>query len=119
MATTSSSLIDLNSRLTNPVCNRQFRGNFLIKTEKDAFDEDNWRWMKIGNAVFKWNAPCYRCILPNIDPVSAERSKDCEPFRTLKRYRIRQGEKEPIFGMYFDCFKEGVVKKGDDVYVSY
>lgn len=120
MATTTVSLEDLNSRLPSPVSNRHFRGNLMIKTEgEEAYCEDGWRWMKIGEAVFKWNAPCYRCILPNVDPETAVRSKDCEPFKTLKKYRMREVEKEPIFGTYFDVYRDGVVEIGDDVFVAF
>lgn len=118
MVTTTSSLEDLNSRLVNPVSNRHFRGNLMIKSEGEPYAEDEWRWMKIGDAVFKWIAPCYRCILPNVDPVSAQRSTDFEPLKTLKKFRMRKGEKEPIFGTYFDMFKSGMVKKGDEVFVG-
>lgn len=74
--------------------------------------------MKIGKAVFKWNAPCFRCILPIVDPGTAHRSVDLEPLKTLKKFRIREGEKDPVFGTYFDIVKAGLVKKGDDVYVG-
>lgn len=119
MVSTTSSLEDLNSRLVDPVSNRNFRGNLMIKIDGEPYCEDEWRWMRIGNTVFKWNAPCYRCILPNVDPVTAQRSIDCEPLMTLKKFRMRKGEMEPVFGTYFNIFRPGFVKKGDDVYVGF
>lgn len=55
-----SSINDLNSRIKNPVTPSQFRPNFVIKGPS-AFEEDNWKWVKIGDEVIFRNVkPCTR-----------------------------------------------------------
>ncbi|XP_055845836.1 mitochondrial amidoxime reducing component 2-like [Episyrphus balteatus] len=119
MVMVDESIKDLNNRLPNKVHHWQFRGNFLIKnTNLPAFSEDNWKWMRIGNeTIFRYKAPCYRCILPNVNPFTCERSPEFEPLKTLKKYRMKPGQIEPEMGIYFNIHKEGVIKLGDEVYV--
>ncbi|XP_055912741.1 mitochondrial amidoxime reducing component 2-like [Eupeodes corollae] len=119
MVLVNESIMDLKDRLPNTIHHWQFRGNFVINNSQlPAFSEDSWKWMRIGNeAIFQYKAPCYRCILVNVDPFTAERSPDFEPLRTLKKYRMKPGQIEPEMGIYFNLYKEGSVKLGDEVFV--
>ncbi|XP_055845837.1 mitochondrial amidoxime reducing component 2-like [Episyrphus balteatus] len=116
-----TSVEDLNSRLDNKkVFCRQFRSNFYINTEL-AYGEDNWQWFRIGNeAVFRNIAPCFRCILPNINPFTAERDPDGQPLKTLKKYRMDSSAaiKSPRMGIQMGLRSVGTVKKGDAVFVE-
>lgn len=45
-----ASIDELNSRLKNPVKPLQFRAN-LIVTGPDAYEEDRWKWIRVGDTV--------------------------------------------------------------------
>lgn len=78
-----SSIADLNSRLENPVSAQYFRNNFVVKGTQ-AFEEDEWDWVRIGNVVFKNVKPCTRCIFTTVDPETGLKNKKTEPLKTLK-----------------------------------
>lgn len=78
-----SSIDELNSRLENPVSERNFRMNFSVKGAK-AFEEDTWDWVKVGNVVFRNIMPCRRCLLTTIDPQTGNKSPIIEPIKTLR-----------------------------------
>jgi uncharacterized protein len=59
MLINAASVDDLNTRLEHKVTPSQFRPNFVVKGAK-AYDEDNWKWVKIGNVVTKNLRPCAR-----------------------------------------------------------
>lgn len=62
MLMTEASLEDLNSKLKDKVTALQFRPNFLVKGP-EAFEEDNWKWIRIGNkTIFKNCKPCSRYL---------------------------------------------------------
>lgn len=115
-----ASVEELNSRLTNKIFPRQFRSNFYVKTEL-PYDEDNWEWIRIGDeAMFRNIAPCFRCILPNINPFTAERDPDGQPLKTLKTYRMDSNStmNSPMMGIQMGLRSEGTVKKGDPVFIN-
>lgn len=89
-----------------------------MKTTQAPFGEDSWEWIQIGQAVFRSLSPCYRCIFPNINPQSSERNKDNEPMKTLKSYRSWGISQFPRFGIQMGIRKEGMLKKGDAVYIE-
>lgn len=116
-----TSVDELNTHLENPVPAKQFRANFNIKSLGEPYEEDQWQWIRIGDeCVFRNIGPCYRCILPNIDPHTAERHHEAEPLRTLKTYRSIPGakSKSPGMGIQMGLRAQGVVKKGDFVYAE-
>ncbi|MCD5992784.1 MOSC domain-containing protein [Pseudomonas sp. CDFA 602] len=85
-----SSLNDLSARLGRPMEMLRFRPNLVIEGA-DAFAEDGWKRIRIGDMQFRLLKPCARCILTTIDPATGERSPDREPFTTLKSYREVEG----------------------------
>lgn len=82
-----ASVEDLNTRLPNPVTHQHFRPNFVLQGAK-ALDEDNWRFIKIGECVFEIIKPCFRCVLTTIDPETGVRDAKTEPLQTLRSYRM-------------------------------
>ncbi|XP_055845848.1 mitochondrial amidoxime reducing component 2-like [Episyrphus balteatus] len=117
------SVDDLNTRLnpTDKVPLLQFRANFYIKNTGQAYDEDHWQWVKIGNeVVFRNIGPCYRCIVPNVNPYTSERHPNGEPLKTLKKYRVIPGSKfdSPGMGIQLGLRVGGNVKQGDSVYAQ-
>lgn len=59
MIINESSIDELNTRLKNPVNPLRFRGNFVVHGAK-AWEEDKWKWVKIGEVVFRYIKPCTR-----------------------------------------------------------
>ena len=64
---------------------RRFRSNLLV-TGPSAYDEDDWKRVRIGGKEFHCACHTVRCRLPNVDPDSAERHP-VEPDKTLKSFR--------------------------------
>ncbi|WP_439895655.1 MOSC domain-containing protein, partial [Sodalis-like endosymbiont of Proechinophthirus fluctus] len=50
----------LNTRSNGEIISSlNFRPNFVVKGEKlIPFEEDNWKWIKIGETVFRNISPC-------------------------------------------------------------
>lgn len=118
MLMNEKSLEDLNSKLENSVPVTQFRPNFFVRGP-EAFDEDNWKWVRIGNVVFKYCQPCTRCIFTNINPNTAERNPDHQPLKTLKAYRkFEEFGESPVMGVHLGVKVPGLITKGDPVYVG-
>ncbi|MGB3124955.1 MAG: MOSC domain-containing protein [Pseudomonas sp.] len=86
-----ASLDDVSRRIGRPMEMLRFRPNLVIEGS-DAFAEDTWKRVRIGDVEFRVVKPCSRCILTTIDPASGERSADREPLATLKTYREQDGD---------------------------
>ncbi|RAU44329.1 MULTISPECIES: MOSC domain-containing protein [unclassified Pseudomonas] len=86
-----ASLDDLSAKIGRPQEMLRFRPNLVIEGA-EAFAEDGWKRIRIGNLEFRVLKGCSRCILTTIDPATGVRSEDREPLSTLKTYREREGE---------------------------
>ena len=112
------SLRDLNRRLLqrgeSAVPMIRFRPNIVVDSD-EAFVEDHWRRIKIGDVVFHVVKPCSRCVIPTIDLQTAARHK--EPLRTLLEYR-KTGNKA-YFGqnLVHEFVPDAVISVGDPVQV--
>jgi uncharacterized protein YcbX len=102
-----ASLDDLNGRLAEPVPMVRFRPN-LVVTGTAPYEEDSWRRIRIGELTLRVVKPCSRCIIPTIDPETAERSP--EPLRTLMTYRRR--DNKVYFGQNLLHDGPGVLEAG-------
>jgi uncharacterized protein YcbX len=83
-----ASLADLSQRVGRPLEMLRFRPNLVIEGS-EAFAEDGWKRLRIGDVEFRVVKPCSRCIMTTIDPQTGERSADREPFATLQKYRAQ------------------------------
>lgn len=113
-----NSLEDLNSRLEKPLLMNRFRPNFVVK-DSEAFAEDNWKQIKVGNIAFHIVKPCERCVMTTIDQAKGV-SDGKEPLKTLSTYRLvkKDGESKILFGQNLIAEKVGeTVKIGDKVEV--
>ena len=108
-----ASLDDLNQRLDTPLPMQRFRPNLVIK-HSEAYAEDNWQNVSIGNLDFSIVKPCARCIITTINPETAERNK--EPLATLRRYR--KNGRYVYFGQNAIHRCQGILRIGDNVSVS-
>ncbi|CAG0903184.1 unnamed protein product [Cyprideis torosa] len=79
----------------------RFRPNIVIDGDIDAFEEDNWKTLQIGNQVFESLGPCNRCQMVCIDQKTGEKSK--EPLTTLSTFR---GPRIP-FGIHLRMINQG------------
>lgn len=108
-----ASLDDLNSRLDNPVDIRRFRPNLVIEGA-EAWQEDLWRQLRIGDVVFDLVKPCSRCVMTTVDPDLGTKAADAQPLRTLGRFR--RTPDGVMFGINALHRPEGVmVRRGDPV----
>lgn len=125
LITSQSSLEDLNERLDQPVTMVNFRPNIVV-SGAPAFTEDDWLYVKIGEAVFRKIKPTERCLLTTVDPDSGERHPTQEPLTTLRTYRIlkepcdlaKMWATKPVFGCNVAMDVEGQVKVGDKVFAA-
>jgi len=107
-----ASLDDLNSRLDSAVTMTNFRPNIVID-ETDAYAEDHWKKIKIGNIEFDLVKTCSRCILTTIDPNTGVKNKDGQPLKELSNYR-KEGNKI-LFGMNLIPRNTGFIHLNDKV----
>ena len=94
----TASLADLNARLAMPVSMGRFRTNIVADTH-EAFVEDRWRRIRIGDVEFDVVKRCARCVFTTIDPLSGARDPNNEPLATLRGYRLDKGERGVMFGV--------------------
>jgi uncharacterized protein YcbX len=111
----AASLADLNARLASPIPIGRFRPNVVVEGGL-AWDEDCWRVVRTGEAVFRVAKPCERCIVTTIDPATGERPDKTEPLYTLGRFRrdLRGGV---MFGQNLIPERLGRIRVGDPVEV--
>ena len=112
LLTATASLEELNSRLPNPVGMVNFRPNLVAATTA-AFEEDEWRRIRVGAAEFDVAWACTRCALTTIDPETARKDPDGEPIRTLKTFR--RGPEGVMFGQNLIPRRLGTVSVGDPI----
>lgn len=67
-----------------PADSLRYRPN-LVVAGADAFAEDHWRRLTIGEVVIDLVKPCARCVMVNNDPVTGR--SGTEPLATLARTR--------------------------------
>ncbi len=108
------SLADLNSKLDTPLPMNRFRPNFVVEGS-EAFAEDNWKLVRIGETVFHIVKPCERCVITTIDQNVGEKGAK-EPLKTLSTYRNRNGN--VLFGQNLIAEDPGgTVRVGDEIEV--
>lgn len=90
----------------------RFRPN-LVVDGAEAFAEDGWRRIRIGECTFRLPAPIDRCVMTTIDPVTL--GKGHEPIRTLSRHRRWDGATWVCVKVVAET--AGVVRAGDEVEV--
>lgn len=84
----------------------RFRPNLLLATRDGngaAFEEEQWAAVRLGTAgeqaKLRFTEPCLRCVMPNVDPVTATVGE--EPLATVTLHSARRAPGQPVrFGMY-------------------
>jgi uncharacterized protein len=106
----SASVQDLNGRLVEPVTMDRFRPNVVV-AGGEAYQEDAWKDLNVGQAHFRLVRPCARCTITTIDQRSALRGQ--EPLRTLATYRSVNNQ--VLFAMNAVAVSGDRVRVGDPI----
>lgn len=109
----TASLDDLNARLKEPVSMKHFRPNIVLDG-CEAFEEDSWDRLRVGECEFELAQQCPRCVLTTINPETQLKHKQQEPLRTLAAYRKTPAGGAP-FGVQLVPRRLGTIKVGDIV----
>jgi uncharacterized protein YcbX len=109
-----ASLDELSRRVGRSMEMLRFRPNLVVEGA-EAFAEDGWKRIRIGDTTLRVLKPSVRCILTTLDPATGERSPDREPLTTLKTFREREGD--VLFGQNLAVDGEGELRVGMDVQV--
>lgn len=113
LLTSEASLADLNARTDGTHVMAQFRPNVVV-SNTEAFAEDGWTRIRIGEVVFRVDAPCSRCVMITVDPACGKRRDDGEPMRTLLGYR-KGTDNQVYFGQNLVAENEGEIRIGQTV----
>jgi uncharacterized protein YcbX len=112
-----ASLQDLQQRCPASIRVEQFRPN-LVVSGADAWDEDSWKQVKIGDITFEMPKPCSRCVFTTVGTESGRKHSEGEPLATLQRFRSGQdGSGDIDFGLNLIAQNSGVIRVGDRVNV--
>jgi uncharacterized protein len=120
LLTTEESLAALNDVVLgssatgrDPLPMTRFRPNVVV-SGAEAWAEDDWRLVRIGDAVLRAVKGCARCVLTTIDPDTGVRGK--EPIASLAR--IRRWDRKTWFGINLVPDTAGVtIHVGDELEV--
>jgi len=114
LLTTTASLADLNTRLDTPLPMDRFRPNVVV-SGADAWAEDTWRRLRMGEVTLRAVKPCGRCAITTIDQQTATRGK--EPLTTLAYFRRDPATGKVNFGWNLIPETLGTIRVGDAVEV--
>ena len=100
----------------DPVTMNRFRPNIVVDGDEEAWAEDTWKQIKIGDVVLDLVKPCTRCVTTTIDQVSGLKM-GAEPLKTLKKRRLSKDPeiKGVLFGWNAVPRTLGRIGVGDDV----
>ena len=109
-----ASVAEVNARLEIPVPMNRFRPN-LVVSGSEAFAEDAWKKIRVGETVFHLVKPCARCVLTTVDQATGVKDGK-EPMKTLASFRTFDGK--VLFGQNLIAENPGgTVRTGDDIEV--
>lgn len=114
LLTSTASLAALNDRLDAPLPMDRFRPNVVVDGA-DAWAEDAWRRLRIGEVVLRAVKPCGRCAVTTVDQQTAVRGK--EPLKTLAAFRRGADTGQVYFGWNLIPETTGRIRVGDAVEV--
>lgn len=116
LLTNEASLDELNLHLDSAVSMHRFRAN-LVVNGKQAWEEESWQRIRIGELQLQATKACVRCILTTADPQTGVFDPLREPLKTLSRIH-KQKNRGAIFGMQFVALNSGTIKIGDSLKIE-
>lgn len=111
-----ASLRDLQQRCPAGVQVEQFRPNIVV-SGATAWEEDNWKVIRIGEVIFDVAKPCSRCIFTTVSPEKGQKHPSGEPLATLQTFRTAPDNGDVDFGLNLIARNSGVIRVGDEVEV--
>lgn len=119
LLTTTASLDALNALVARgdhpaegPLPMNRFRPSVVV-AGTDAWAEDHWSRIRVGEVVLRITKPCARCVVTTTDQDTGARGR--EPLRTLARHRRADGRL--LFGQNLVPVTTGTIRVGDPVRV--
>lgn len=109
---TEASLHTFNAELPAPIGSERFRPNIVIGGNA-PYAEDTWRRLRIGGIEFDVAKPCSRCVIPSLDPNTAQR----QPIVSKALARTRRRGDAVYFGQNLIHRAHGRISVGDEVVV--
>ena len=97
--------------IPDPLPIARFRPNVVVDGDLEAFAEDGWSGVTIGDVAFRLPKGVDRCVMTTIDPGSL--AKGHEPIRTLARHRKHDGK--TWFAVQLIPDAQGPIRVGDPV----
>ena len=91
----------------------RFRPSVVVDEVPEAFEEDGWRTLCVGEAQLRFAERCDRCVMTTLDPHTLVGGK--EPLLTLARHR--QWDHKTWFGVRIIPMAPSVIRVGDPVEV--
>lgn len=113
LVTTRASTDEIASAAGVEATSLRFRPNVVIDGV-EAFAEDGWTTLRIGEVELSLVKPCTRCQVVDVDPATGERGKAVLAALATQRRRGRG----VVFGMNALVRREGVLRVGDAVTVD-
>ncbi|WP_244204433.1 MOSC domain-containing protein [Streptomyces africanus] len=117
LLTTTASLAALNALIAQgdhaeegPLPMNRFRPSVVV-AGTDAWAEDNWSRLAIGEVSFRVAKTCGRCVVTTTDQGTGERGR--EPLYSLGRHRRLGGKL--VFGQNLVPLSGGTIRVGDPV----
>lgn len=105
----------LQLRCQSSIVIEQFRPNLIIRGA-EAFAEDSWQTIRIGEVIFDLVKPCGRCVLITVNTVSGRKHPQEEPLRSLQQFRTAENG-DVDFGHNMIARNSGVIRLGDPIEV--
>lgn len=109
---TEGSLQAFNAELSAPIGSERFRPNIVLAGNA-PYAEDEWRRLRIGGIEFEVAKPCARCVIPSLDPATAER----QPVVSKALARTRRRDNAVYFGQNLIHRGWGTIRVGDEATV--
>ncbi|KAK9744155.1 MOSC N-terminal beta barrel domain [Popillia japonica] len=116
----------LNQHLVEPTSANNFRANIIVESDNlEAYSEEYWDWIKIGDVVMRLIRPCTRCAMTTVHPERAAYSKQREPLKSLERVNnpkqpayFKLEGKRGVMGIQVELWKTGEIQVGDEVFIA-
>ena len=108
-----ASMQDLQRRCPGGVRTEQFRPNIVV-SGAEAYAEDTWQTIRIGEVIFDLVKPCSRCIFTTVSIERGRKHPGGEPLKTLQSYRTAS-DGDVDFGQNMIARNSGVIRAGDSV----
>ncbi len=105
-----ASLQAFNSHLDQPIAMQRFRPNIVV-SGASAYAEDSWCQLRIGSVDCRVVKPCARCVIPSINPATAQ--QEPQVARALARHR--RGHGGVYFGQNLIHQANGNISTGDTI----